>query len=102
MKSRGIIIAWVLGEAIVLYRGPFKEKRPPWPSELFYTSIVFVSLGFLAEIESAATIAVLLGFGWDIAAFMNLAPSLPVNQGKGILGTAPQKPPQGPQGRGGD
>lgn len=95
MKSRGIIIAWVLGEAIVLYRGPFKEKRPPWPSELFYTSIVFVSLGFLAEIESAATIAVLLGFGWDIAAFMNLAPSLPVNKVKTTLGSAPPKGERG-------
>lgn len=72
MKSRGVIIAWILGEAIVIYRGAFKEKRPPWPSELFYTSVVFVSLGFLAEMEAAATIAVLLGFGWDIAAFMNL------------------------------
>lgn len=72
MKSRGIIIAWVIGESIIIYRGAFKQKRPPWPGELFWSSLVFISLGFLAEIESFATPAVLLGFGWDIAAFMNL------------------------------
>jgi hypothetical protein len=80
LKSRGIIIAWILGEAIVIYRGAFKEKRPPWPSELLLSSLVFVGLGFISEIEALATPAVLLAFGWDIAAFMNVAPSLPVNK----------------------
>lgn len=88
MKSRGIIIAWLIGEGIIIYRGAAKEKRPPWPSELLFSSVVFVSLGFLAEIESAATLAVLLAFGFDIAAFMNLAPSLPINKPAPTAGAA--------------
>lgn len=76
-------MAWLVGEGIIVYRS-YKNnftisnnKRtqlntPPGPGQLLMTSGVFVLLALLAESERARTLAVMLAWGFDIAAFMNL------------------------------
>lgn len=70
--KHGILAAWLVGEAIIVYRGAVKEKRPPWPSELFLSTAVFVVLGILADTKSLSTAAVVAGWGFDIAAWLRL------------------------------
>lgn len=72
MKKRGIILAWLVGTGIVVYRAAWPQKRPPYPSELVLTSIVFITLSVIAEIEALATPAVIAAWGFDIAAYLRL------------------------------
>lgn len=71
---RALILAWLVGEGIVVYRAVNKQHRPPLPAEILGTSGLFVLLGLLAEAQP--TLAATLGWGLDAAAFLNLAPKL--------------------------
>jgi hypothetical protein len=70
--NRGIVLAWITGEIIVIYRGAWKEKRPPWPSELLLSSLVFMALAGVAEKKELAPAASLAAWGFVIAAYLNL------------------------------
>ena len=67
---RSVILAWLIGEGIIVYRAVAKDHVAPMPGALLATSGLFVMLGILGE--GAPQLAALLGFGFDIAAFMNL------------------------------
>jgi|SRR5580658_9779924 hypothetical protein len=67
---RGVILAWLAGEGIIIYRSVAKNHAPPVPGALLATSGLFVMLALLGE--AAPQLATLLGAGVDIAAFMNL------------------------------
>lgn len=66
------VMAWLVGEGIIIYRSVKTQKAPPGPGQLLLSSGVFVILGLLAESQSARSLAVTLAWGFDIAAFMNL------------------------------
>lgn len=66
-------MAWLVGEGIIIYRSVKEQKAPPGPGQLLLSSGVFVLLGLLAESEAARPLAVTLAWGFDIAAFMNVA-----------------------------
>lgn len=66
------VMAWLVGEGILIYRQVKVNKAPPGPGQLLISSGVFVALGLLAESPSARPLAVALAWGFDIAAFMNL------------------------------
>lgn len=66
------VMAWLVGEGIIIYRSVKVQKAPPGPGMLLVASGVFVLLGLLAESQSARPLAVTLAWGFDIAAFMNL------------------------------
>jgi hypothetical protein len=68
----GLVMAWLVGEGIIIYRSVKNQKAPPGPGQLLLSSGVFVLLGLLAESEKARPLAVTLAWGFDIAAFMNL------------------------------
>lgn len=68
------VMAWLVGEGIVIYRSVKNQKAPPGPGQLLISSGVFALLGLLAEAPSARPLAVTLAWGFDIAAFMNLVP----------------------------
>ncbi len=68
--------AWAVGEAIIVYRSVKRDHRPPMPGALLGSSALFVMLALLAEADAARTLAITLAWGFDIAAFMNLAPSI--------------------------
>lgn len=81
------ILAWLVGEGIIIYRSVKVQKAPPGPGQLLFTSGLFVLLALLAEAEKARPLATTLAWGYDIAAYMNLFPNVTTggagNAGKG-------------------
>jgi len=72
----GLVAAWAVGEGIVIYRAWKQRKAPPMPGQLVATSALFVMLALLSEADSARPLAVALAWGFDAAAFLNLAPAV--------------------------
>src|SRR5258708_34981181 len=68
------IAAWLIGEGIISWRAIRQTKAPPVPGALLASSGLFALLALLAESEQARPLAVLLAYGFDLAAFMNLYP----------------------------
>ncbi len=69
------VMAWLVGEGIIVYRSAKIAKAPPGPGQLLVTSGVFVLLGLLAEAgDGGRRLATTLAVGFDIAAFMTLRP----------------------------
>lgn len=87
--NRGIFVAWMVGEGIIIYRTVSKEHRPPMPGELLASSGLFVLLGLLSEAQPG--LAALLAWGFDAAAFLNLAPDVLVR--KSSSSATPKNPP---------
>lgn len=86
---RALLVEWLVAEGIVIYREFKKNKHAPMPGQLLATSGVFVLLAILAEGgPGAAKLAATLGAGFDIAAYLNLAPGLKANQKKAPLAQA--------------
>lgn len=69
---RGIILAWAIGEGIIIFRSVQRDHSPPVPGALLATSGLFALLALLAEAEQGRMLATALAFGVDIAALMNL------------------------------
>jgi len=69
MRS-GIILAWLIGEGIIVWRSVAKEHRPPMPGTLLASSGFFALLAVLAEYEPARPAATALAFGLDLAAYL--------------------------------
>ena len=76
----GIVLAWAVGEGIIIYRAVRKTHAPPMPGALLASSGLFVMLALLAEADRARFLAGALAWGFDVAAFMNLAPSILTGQ----------------------
>lgn len=70
------ILAWFIGEGIISYRAIKNTHAPPVPGALLATSGIFGLLAILAEFDAARPTATLLAYGFDIAAFMNIAPGI--------------------------
>jgi hypothetical protein len=67
---------WLIGEGIIVVRSVRSNHAPPMPGALIASSGIFALLALLAESDSARPLAVALAAGFDLAAFMNLAPSI--------------------------
>ena len=67
------ILAWLVAEGILTYRTAKATGGPPGPGQLLFSSLLFVALGIIAEAPSARKTAMMLAWGLDIAAFLNLA-----------------------------
>lgn len=87
------MIAWLGGLGIVTWRDIAVNHGPPIPGQLLGASGFFVLLSLLAEYPPAAPIAVMLGFGFDLAALLNILPggfggqnSTPKGKGKAPAG----------------
>ena len=92
---RGIILAWLIGESIIVYRSVAKQHAPPVPGALLSTSGLFVLLAILAEYDPARFLATALAFGVDIAALLNFW-----GVGGAAPSSAPAKAPAGGSGSG--
>ncbi len=66
------ILAWMVGEGIIIYRSVKTNKCPPGPGQLLVTSGMYVMLAMLAEVNSARYLATALAWGFNAAAFMRL------------------------------
>jgi hypothetical protein len=72
----GIVLAWLAGESLIIYRSYKKDHRPPLPGQLLASSAVFAVLGFAGSAPQLTFLAGALAWGFDIAAFMNVAPEM--------------------------
>ena len=72
----GLVAAWAVGEGIIIYRAFKRTHAPPMPGALLASSALFVMLALLAESDQARPLAVTLAWGFDLAAFLNLAPQI--------------------------
>ncbi len=66
------ILAWLVGEGIIVYRNVKVNKCPPGPGQLLVTSGMYVMLALLAEVNQARYLATALAWGFNTAAFMKL------------------------------
>jgi hypothetical protein len=67
------MLAWLVGEVIIVYRSVKVVKGPPGPGQLILSSGIFALLALAAESEQARSAATLTAWGYDLAAFMNIA-----------------------------
>jgi hypothetical protein len=72
----GLVLAWLAGESLIIYRSYKQDHRPPMPGQLLASSALFGVLGFAGSMPSLTLLAAALAWGFDIAAFMNLAPGM--------------------------
>jgi hypothetical protein len=83
---RGLILAWLIGEGIIVFRSVSKDHAPPAPGALIATSGLFILLAILAEYDPARFAATAMAFGVDAAALLNFWPVAP-KQPKQATGT---------------
>lgn len=76
----GIVLAWAVGEGIIIYRAYKVTKAPPMPGQLLASSGLFVMLALLAEADRARFLAAALAWGFDIAALLNVLPQIATGQ----------------------
>lgn len=70
----GIVLAWLTAMGIITYRDIRVNHGPPIPGQLLGASGLFVLLALLAEAPNAAPVAAALGWGFDLAALLNILP----------------------------
>lgn len=66
------ILAWLVGEGIIVYRNVKVIKGPPGPGQLLLTSGLFALLALAAETEQGRSAATMVAWGYDLAAFLNI------------------------------
>lgn len=71
-----VVLAWLVGEGIIFYRSYKNDHRPPMPGQLLASTGLFAVLGVVARNPQGSFLAGAMAWGFDIAAFMNIAPSL--------------------------
>lgn len=93
-----LILAWLIGEGIVVTRS-VKARRPPMPGQLLVVSALFAGLALVAEYEPARPAATLFAYGIDVAVLMQVLPGLEktstVPAGTQVKTGAPQPVNQG-------
>ena len=70
----GLILAWVIGEGIIVYRSAAKEHQAPVPGDMLAATALFALLALLAEYQPARAAATAFAFGVDIAVLMQVLP----------------------------
>lgn len=58
---------------MIIYRSFKQDSRAPMPGQLLASTGLFAALGLIGQAQSARFLAGALAWGFDIAAFMNLA-----------------------------
>jgi hypothetical protein len=84
-----IAAAWLVGNGIIAWRS-VKQGRPPVPGQLIAANGVFIILAVVAS-TSAAPVAGLMAWGFDIAALMNVLPDIAVGGTKAETTAATQE-----------
>lgn len=76
MNTRGLAAAWLVGEALIIWRIVHREHHLPAPGVLLGVSALFAGLAVAADVfPQAEQVIVLSAFGLDIAALFNLWPA---------------------------
>jgi hypothetical protein len=77
----GLILAWAIGEGIIVWRSVVKEHHPPYPGQMLTATAIFALLAVVAEYEPARTAATAMAFGLDIAVLMQVLPGSGATKG---------------------
>jgi hypothetical protein len=75
--------AWLFGLGLISYRYISRDHQPPVPGTLLAASGLFALLALVAEYQPAAAPAALAGWGFDLAALMNILPGSLAGPAKG-------------------
>jgi hypothetical protein len=78
----GILLAWLVGEGILVYRWG-KAGAPPTPGALALSSGVFAGLALLGQAPQARTFATVMAWGYDLALLLQVAGQGKVHQDTG-------------------
>ena len=89
----GLILAWAIGEGIIVWRSAYKEHKPPVPGQMLAATALFALLAVLAEYEPARAAATAMAFGLDLAVLMQVLPGT-----KAVKAPQPQAPAGGKPG----
>jgi hypothetical protein len=72
----GLGAAWLLGEAIVIWRQVHSSHKLPVPAQLIGVTGLFVVLALVADSAPAARpVVTMLGWGLDLAGLLNVLPA---------------------------
>jgi len=72
----GLASAWLLGEAIVIWRQVHQSHKLPVPGQLIGVTALFAVLGLVADSSPAARpVVTLLAWGIDLAGLINAWPA---------------------------
>lgn len=75
MNTKGLAAAWLVGEALIIWRLVHNDHRLPVPGQLLGVSALFAGLAIAADVfPRAQQVIVLSAWGLDVAAFLNLWP----------------------------
>jgi|SRR5579862_1157829 hypothetical protein len=86
MGGKGILLAWLTGLGIITWREVSTYHQPPVPGRLLGASGWFALLALLASYEPAAGAAAAIAWGTDLAALLNLLPSVLAGTQQGTQG----------------
>jgi hypothetical protein len=76
MGDSGLLAAWLLGEGIVAWREVSQSHKMPVPANLLGVTGLFIGLGIIASVApKTKTVVTLLGFGLDVAGFLQVLPA---------------------------
>lgn len=79
----GLILAWAVGEGIIVWRSAFQQHKPPPPGDLLAATALFALLAVVAEYEPARAAAIALAWGLDLAVLMKVLPGAGKQQAAG-------------------
>lgn len=71
-----LILAWLIGEGIIVWRAAAKQHQPPVPGQMLAATALFAGCAVLAEYQPARTAAILFAYGVDVAVLMQVLPGL--------------------------
>ena len=74
MGRSALTAAWLFGLGLITYRSISRQHQPPVPGTLLAASGLFALLALVAEYQPAAGAAALAGWGFDLAALLNILP----------------------------
>lgn len=69
----GLILAWLIGEGIIVWRSA-KAHEPPVPGQMLAATCLFALLAVIAEYQPARGAATAFAYGIDLAVLMQVLP----------------------------
>lgn len=73
----GLASAWFASLGLTSWRTVSKRHRPPLPSEVLATIVVFGGLSLLSTSDAAAPLAAVFGWGVVVAQLLGFFPATP-------------------------
>lgn len=87
-----LILAWLIGEGIIVWRAAVKEHQAPVPGAMLAATGLFAAAALLAEYQPARKAAITFAYGVDLAVLMQVLP--------GMKETKTKTPAKGKAGKG--